>query len=168
MYYASINENDIVDSDNGIAVSLWFKGCDFKCKCCQNRDFWEFDENDIADDNEVIEYLKDLINKNNIKRNFSVLGGEPLHPKNRQSCAYIIKNIREAFPDIKIFLWTGYVYEDLLKENDKNITDILNNIDVLIDGPFIVEKKNLNLKLRGSSNQRILYLKNGKILNCVN
>ena len=108
-------------------------------------------------------HLQDALTKNSIKRNFSILGGEPLHPKNRGDCAYIVEHIRQAFPDIKIFLWTGYTYENLIKENDENVNTVLKNIDVIVDGLFIVEKRDVRLKMRGSSNQRIIHLKNGLI-----
>ena len=85
------------------------------------------------------------------------MGGEPLCSENLEPVENIVAGVRTAFPHIKIFLWTGYTLEELKKQKNKYIESILSHIDVLIDGPFIQEKKDLTLELRGSSNQRILY-----------
>lgn len=172
MNFAYINENDIVDSDEGLCVSLWFRGCEWKCAGCHNPELWSFEginfeeeRGGIVPNDEVINLLKDKLSKNGIRRNLSILGGEPLHPKNREDCLYILKEIKKSFPDNKIILWTGYTYEDLVKEKNKDIKDIFKLLDVLIDGPFILEKRDTTLRLRGSSNQRILFMKKGKALN---
>lgn len=99
------------------------------------------------------------IGANGIVRNFNIMGGEPLIEQNRKDLLRLIWNIRHDYPNIKIFLWTGYIYEELLALDDDYITNILNNIDVLIDGPYIDELRNITLPLRGSSNQRVIQLK---------
>lgn len=172
MNFAYIDENDIVDSDEGLCVSLWFRGCEWKCKGCHNPELWSFGEinpreerKGIIPNDEVVNILKDKLLKNGVQRNLSILGGEPLHPRNREDCFYIIKEIRKSFPDIKIILWTGYTYENLVKEKNKDIKNIFRLINVLIDGPFILGKRDTTLKLRGSSNQRILFMKKGRALN---
>lgn len=88
-----------------------------------------------------------------------MLGGEPLAPYNKADVAAIVKAVREAYPDIIIYCWTGYIYENLKAQNDPDINYILDNINVLIDGPFIQEQRNIALALRGSTNQRVLKLK---------
>lgn len=87
------------------------------------------------------------------------MGGEPLAPYNKEDVAAIISAVRNAYPHISIFCWTGYKYEDLKELHDPNINFILNNINTLIDGPFIQEQRDVSLALRGSANQRILKLK---------
>lgn len=162
MRYAGLIENDIVDSDDGICVSLWMQGCPHHCKGCHNPETWDFNGGIEIDREKLLENVISSLTQNGIKRNFSVLGGEPLAPENLGDAAYIISKVRENFPDIKIYLWTGYVIEDLNKKNIF-IKQILKNIDVLIDGPFILEKKDLTLKLRGSTNQRIFKNIDGKL-----
>ena len=162
MRYAGLIENDIVDSDDGICVSLWMQGCPHHCKGCHNPETWNFNGGIEIDREKLVENVISSLTQNGIKRNFSVLGGEPLASENLGDAAYIISKVRESFPDIKIYLWTGYVIEELNKKNIF-IKQILKNIDVLIDGPFILEKKDLTLKLRGSTNQRIFKNIDGKL-----
>lgn len=151
-------ENDIVDSDDGVCVSLWFSGCDVHCKNCHNQSLWDPKSGIQIPNNEVIVRLESALYENGLERSLSVLGGEPLMPANRADCAYILKTLRDKHPGLKIRLWTGHIYEDLLKENDPNLQTIFSVINTLIDGPFIEEKKDLSIKLRGSSNQRIIQL----------
>ena len=86
------------------------------------------------------------------------MGGEPLCPENEFLTLLIIKTIKEQLPDIKVYIWTGYLYEDLLKTNNSHLVDILKLTDVLIDGPYVQELRDISLFMRGSSNQRIIYL----------
>ena len=90
------------------------------------------------------------------------MGGEPLHPNNRFLTNLVITEVRKKYPDIKIYLWTGYVYEDLVDKQEKILQNILQNIDVLIDGPFIKEQRDITLAMRGSRNQRVIELKEKK------
>ena len=153
--YAGLIENDFANG-KGVCVSFWTQGCPHHCKECHNPETWDF-----YGGKEVPTDIKGQIIKsicaNGIIRNFSVLGGEPLCPENLELVENIIAGVRIAFPHIKIFLWTGYTLEYLKKQNNKYIKNILSYIDVLIDGPFIESKKDLTLKLRGSTNRRILY-----------
>ena len=87
------------------------------------------------------------------------MGGEPLHPDNLFLTNLVINEVRKHYPDIKIYLWTGYVYEDLVDKKEKLLQNILENIDVLVDGPFIKEQRDITLAMRGSRNQRIIELK---------
>lgn len=101
-----------------------------------------------------------LIGANGLERNFSVLGGEPLAPQNIQMTAEVVDAVRHAYPKITIYLWTGYEFDDLILHLNDTLKQILQNIDVLIDGPFIENLKDLSLKFRGSSNQHIRTKKN--------
>lgn len=161
MRYAGIKENDIVDGE-GVCVSFWTQGCPHHCEGCHNPETWSFDggyeENDIQLLNKVIT----LINKNNVNRNLSILGGEPLCQENRKFVSKLINAARQNFPNIKIYLWTGYIISEDFVNSDENLQYIYNNVDVIIDGPYIKDLRDIRLKLRGSSNQRILD-KNKKI-----
>jgi anaerobic ribonucleoside-triphosphate reductase activating protein len=95
------------------------------------------------------------INANGIIRNFSLLGGEPLVDYNLPLSRHLVQLVKENSPQSKIYLWTGYLLEDLDKENE-DIKYILNNLDVLIDGPFQMDLRDITLPLRGSSNQRVI------------
>ena len=99
------------------------------------------------------------ISENNIKRNFSLLGGEPLCPENLNFSTDILNAVRTAYPTIKIFVWTGYTIEQLKyrMNQEPQIKQILSKIDVLIDGPYIESQRDITLPLRGSRNQRVLY-----------
>ena len=158
MNFASIIENDIVDSDDGVCVSLWFSGCDVHCPNCHNSMLWDPNSGTKIPNDEIIAKLESALYFNGLERSLSVLGGEPLMPANRADCAYILKALREKYPTLKIRLWTGHIYEDLLSENDPNLRTIFSVVNTLIDGPFIEAKKDLSIKLRGSSNQRIIQL----------
>lgn len=149
MKYAGLIENDIVDCDDGICVSLWLSGCSHKCRGCHNKELWDYNYGEEISREELLIKIEDYLIKNNIKRNFSILGGEPLDPKNIENTTYFCKKIKEDI-NTKIYIWTGYLYEDI-----KDL-EIFNYIDVLIDGPYVESLRNLDLRLRGSSNQRIL------------
>ena len=155
MKYAGIIYDDFVNGEN-VCVSLWMQGCHFHCKGCHNQQTWDFNGGYEMPENFESDILK-AISKNGIQRNFSMLGGEPLCPENRAFVCNLIKKVRETYPIIKIFVWTGYELEELRAENDKAINEILENINVLITGRFILEQRDITLPLRGSRNQKILY-----------
>ena len=152
MRYHGILKND-VSNGNKFHVSFWVQGCPHRCDGCFNPETWDFNEGKSYTEEtkkEVIEAIK----ANGIVRNLSILGGEPLAEQNLPMVADLIEGVVEAYPTIEIYLWTGYYFEQLNKSN-KYIDSILNKITYLIDGPFIKERKNLDLKFRGSDNQRI-------------
>ena len=155
MKYAGIVYDDFVNGEN-VCVSLWTQGCHFHCKGCFNSSTWDFNGGYEPPKNFESNILK-AISKNGIQRNFSVLGGEPLCPENRAFVCNLVKKVRQTYPTIKIFIWTGYELEELQKEGDETICEILKNIDVLITGRFILEQRDITLPLRGSRNQKILY-----------
>ena len=154
-----------VDATNGIGVrvSLFVSGCRNKCKGCHNPQSWSFDFGKEYTNETINEIIKSL-DKEYIK-GFSIIGGEPLEPENQEKVWETIKKIKDKFGDTKdIWMWTGLVFEDLISGNSrvetKYLKDILSNIDVLIEGPFILEKRNItDYPYRGSSNQRLLNCK---------
>nr|DAQ39288.1 MAG TPA: anaerobic ribonucleoside-triphosphate reductase activating protein [Caudoviricetes sp.] len=151
MRYASIKPNDSINGE-GVCVSLFVQGCEGKCPNCFNKETWNFNGGKPFGGREL-QYIKRSLTANGIKRNFSILGGEPLHSNNIKEVTTIINEIKTFDNSIKIYVWTGYLYEDLLKKYGEKI---FKNIDVLIDGRFEMEEKDVTLKLRGSSNQRII------------
>lgn len=151
MRYADIKPNDSVNGE-GVCVSLFVQGCNNFCEGCFNKETWDFNGGKPFGGREL-QYIKRLLTANNIKRNFSVLGGEPLHPKNIKEVKTIINEIKIFDNSIMVYVWTGYLFEDLLNKYGK---DVFKNIDVLIDGKFEIAKKDLTLRLRGSSNQRVI------------
>ena len=151
MKYAKIRKMDISNGE-GVRVSLFVQGCSFHCKNCFNQETWDFNggkEFTTAEIQKIIE----LANKDYIA-GLSVLGGEPLHNNNVDEVFHIVATFKENFPNKDIWLWTGFKFEDAIKDSKRKF--ILRNIDVLIDGQFEEDKKDLTLKWRGSSNQRVI------------
>ena len=153
MNYNMILPNDVSNGE-GVCVSLFVQGCHFHCEGCFNPETWNFNEGTPYGDKTKWEIIK-LIGANGIQRNFSVLGGEPLALENLEMTAEIVQAVRQAYPNITIYLWTGYTLEILKGLQSPALDTVLNTINYLIDGPFILEQKSLDLKWRGSSNQHI-------------
>lgn len=158
MKYAGLKINDCVDGD-GIVVSFWTQGCPHRCPGCHNPETWDFDGG-MELPNDIKGQIIKAISANGVMRNFSVLGGEPLCDENKELVDEIVTAVRITYPDIKIYLWTGYEYDTLIEKCDDNINHILNQIDILIDGPFVLAERDLTLELRGSHNQKIHKLTN--------
>ena len=154
---AGLNKNDFVNGD-GVCVSLFLQGCPFHCKGCHNPETWN-PNGGIERFPEVLIYeIINAIAENGIQRNLSILGGEPLDTEEKRDfLTKLIKEVKKEYPNIKIFLWTGYIYEDI--KNDENLQYIFNNLDILIDGPFQIEDRDITLWLRGSRNQRLIDMK---------
>lgn len=167
MNYGTVKKNDIANGP-GIRVSLFVSGCRHHCKNCFNPETWNFLYGEHCTGKTVTEILEEL-HKDHVA-GLSVLGGEPMEPENQESLVQVLRDIKSAYPDKSIWCWTGYLYEDLL-EGGKNNTiythDLLSYIDVLVDGAFIEELKDIRLKFRGSSNQRIIDIKKSREQNSV-
>lgn len=156
MRYAGIIKNDVA-AGQGVCVTFFVQGCDFHCKGCHNPQTWDF-EGGYEFTQETINDIITALKANGVQRNFCVMGGEPLHPNNRFLTNLIISEVKKAYPDIKVYLWTGYVYEKLVDKDEKLLQNIFRNVDVLIDGPFVMEERDITLPMRGSRNQRIIEL----------
>jgi len=141
---------DIANGE-GIRVSVFFQGCAFHCKGCFNPDTWDFNGGKEFND-EVINHILDLANPTYIT-GLSILGGEPMHPKNIEGATKLAKKFKEKYPNKTIWCWTGFKYLDIKDY------EIFNYLDVLIDGQFMEDKFDANLKWRGSSNQRVIDVK---------
>ena len=152
-----------MDISNGIGIgaSVFLSGCHFHCKNCHNQELWDFNSGNECTNDTKNKILK-TIQPKWVER-FSVLGGEPLETINLKELLVLIENIKALRPDIKIWIYTGYTYEQLQERIKKNKDDyylepILRLADVLVDGPFIQEQKDLTLAFKGSSNQRVIDL----------
>ena len=150
MRFSKIKENDIANGI-GISLSVWTQGCPHHCEGCFNVGTWNYKDGKEFK-SEDLKYIIENINRDGIDRNLSILGGEPLCPENVEGVIDLCKVIRKVYPKKKIYVWTGYTYEDF-NSIQKEITKY---VDVIIDGKFEKDKKDLSLMLRGSSNQRIL------------
>lgn len=165
--YAGIKENDIVDGE-GVCVSFWLQGCCHRCDGCHNPDTWDYGGG-LELPNTYIDDIVKLLSKNGIHRNLSILGGEPCLPSNVSIVLPLLKKVRTALHSVKIYLWSGYTYEQLLGRDDTK--ELLQYIDVLIDGKFELAHRDITLKFRGSPNQRVIDVKqslqsNGVVLYC--
>ncbi len=156
MKYAGLMENDFTDG-SGVCVSLWTQGCPHHCSGCHNPETWDFNGGYEVPDNIRGQIIK-AISANGITRNFSILGGEPLCDQNLDFVYNVVSAVRIAYPNIKIYIWSGYTLEELTEKNNPKIIEILKKANYLIDGRYIDELRDITLPLRGSSNQRIIKL----------
>ena len=167
MRFASMRNLDISNGE-GVGVSLFVQGCDRHCFNCFNPDTWDFNGGKEWTEETKNKFIK-LIDRPYINR-ISVLGGEPLAEQNLDEVLSLIKEIRISFPEKTIWLYTGYKFEqikDVFMESKKwfwkhsAITrwEIISNVDILVDGEYIDEQKDLSLRFRGSKNQRVIDVK---------
>lgn len=161
MYYGNIKKVDIANGE-GVRVSLFVSGCRNRCKNCFNPETQNFKYGKEFTQ-ETENYILDLLKEKYIS-GLTVLGGEPFEEENQRRLLPFIKKVKSQFPEKNLWFYTGYVYDKDLIPNGKKyceVTDeLLHYIDVLIDGPFIEEEKDITLKFRGSQNQRIIHLEN--------
>lgn len=162
MKFAGLNKNDFTDGD-GVCVSLWTQGCPHHCPGCHNPQTWDFDGGEQVPYDLKGQIVK-AISANGIIRNFSILGGQPLCDENLDFVLDIISAVRIAYPDIKIYIWSGYTFEELVTRKDKRAVEILKRANVLIDGRYDENLRDTTLELRGSSNQNIINLDKQKKL----
>ena len=156
MYYATIKKVDIANG-TGVRVSLFVSGCTHHCQDCFNEIAWDFHYGQEFNE-ETINYIINALKPPHIK-GLSLLGGEPMEITNQEGLLPLLQKVKTVYPQKDIWCYTGYVLEDLL-EGGRVHTDVsdelLSYIDILVDGPFILEQKNIRLKFRGSENQRII------------
>ena len=150
MKYHNITHDDMLNGA-GLRVVLWVSGCEHRCYNCHNKITWDIDNGLIFDDKAKKEIF-DALEKDYIK-GITFSGGDPLHKQNREEIFNLIKEIKEKFKDKDIWLYTGYTWEEI------NDLDVLQYIDVLVDGKYIEELSNEELEWRGSSNQRVIDVK---------
>lgn len=155
MNYADIKTVDIQDG-TGIRVSLYVSGCHFHCKGCHNQEAWDFNYGKKFDDS-TIDYILELLDHSYIA-GLSLLGGEPMELVNQQELQKLVKRVKEKFPNKTIWCYTGYDFENDIMNDMYGKHDFTKNmlkyIDIMVDGQFIEDKKLVDLKFRGSTNQR--------------
>lgn len=159
MKYFLARKEDVANGP-GIRTSIWLSGCNRQCYNCFNKNGWDFNAGNELTDNAIKNFIN--FGKKSFISGFSILGGEPLQQDINEMISFV--SALRSVPNKTIWLWTGYKFEDL----NYNQINIIKNIDVLVDGPFIDELKNANLQFKGSSNQRIIdvqsTLANNKII----
>ena len=156
MNYAAIKNCDIANGP-GVRVSLFVSGCRHHCKDCFNPETWEFSYGEPFDE-AVIDKILAMLTPAYI-RGITYLGGEPFDPRNQEGLLLLSRKIRERLPKKSIWAFTGYVYGGNLPIVPDVTDELLSALDVLVDGPFIAAQKNLSLRFRGSSNQRLIDMK---------
>ena len=170
MNYAEIKYHDIANGP-GVRVSLFVSGCTHHCKGCFNEIAWDFSYGETF--NDVIRGRIIAACEPYYITGLSILGGEPMEVCNQEGILLLIRELKKKLPDKTVWCYSGYTYEQLTDGENKRchceVTDeLLSNIDVLVDGRFVEEQKDISLKFRGSSNQRIIDLaktrKEGKIV----
>lgn len=151
MRYNKIRKMDISNGP-GIRVSIFMQGCTFNCKNCFNKETHDFNGGKEFTDETIDKVIE--LSKPDYIVGLSILGGEPLHPKNIEGTTKLAKKFKSVYPDKNIWVWSGFLF-------DKNIInfEILNYIDVLVDGVYKDELHDFTLKYRGSSNQRVIDVK---------
>ena len=163
MRYNLIRKMDIADGP-GVRVSIFLQGCEFHCFNCFNPETWDFDGGDELTE-EVIERLMELCAEEYVQ-GLSILGGEPMHPKNIAATTTIAKTFKNLYPDKDLWVWSGFTFEVLQKRKDAE--EVLKYIDTLVDGQYKDELHDFRLEWRGSSNQRVIdvqkTLKKGEIV----
>lgn len=162
MNYATIKWCDIANGE-GVRISLFVSGCTHRCKNCFNEVAWDFSYGELFDEATQEKVLKELAS--DYIAGLSLLGGEPFEPQNQEALYPFVKRVRELYPHKTVWCYTGFVFDEKrgeLRENHKNTPwtkALLSLIDVLVDGPYIEELKDIRLKFRGSSNQRVIDVK---------
>lgn len=167
MHYAKIKTYDIANGP-GVRTSLFVSGCTHRCQNCFNEETWDFEYGEPFT-TETEDYLISTLRADYIK-GLTLIGGEPLEHRNQQGLLPFIRRVRKEFPQKDIWCYTGYTFEeDVLERMCKNwaeTKELLSYIDVLVDGEFVQELKNIELRFRGSENQRLIdvqaSLKKGK------
>lgn len=156
MRYNKIRKMDISNGP-GVRVSIFFQGCLFHCKGCFNPETWDFNGGKEFND-DVINHILNLC-ASDVISGLSILGGEPLNPQNILGTTKLAKAFKEKYPEKTIWLWSGYLFDEYTKDKD-----IVNYVDVIVDGQFKIELSSPLLKYKGSSNQRVIDVK--KTLKC--
>lgn len=159
MYYGEIKNCDIANGE-GVRVTLFVSGCTNHCKGCFQPETWDFEFGQPfteETESKIINMLSpDYIN------GLTLLGGDPFEPKNQRALLPFVKKVKELFPNKDVWAFTGFLYEELLKDGSyprcEATDELLKRIDVLVDGRFVEELKDISLRFRGSSNQRIIDL----------
>ena len=160
MNFATIKPSDIANGP-GVRVSLFVSGCTNHCENCFQPETWDFDYGEPFDEKTADEILS-LLGRPYIK-GLTVLGGEPFEPSNQRALLPFLSMVRERYPDKSIWIYSGFTFEELMRDGSHphcaETLPLLRLVDVLVDGRFVEKLKNLSLRFRGSSNQRLIDMK---------
>ena len=156
MRYSGLILNDITAAP-GLCVSFFTQGCPHHCPGCHNPGTWAFDGGKEFT-NDTLHKILEGLTAQGIKRNLCIMGGEPLCEANAFLVNLILQEVKHKLPEVKIYIWSGYTYEELLRSGDPHVKSCLKIADVLIDGPYIEAERDLTLEMRGSRNQRVIDL----------
>lgn len=159
MHYGKINKCDIANGE-GVRASLFVSGCRNRCKGCFQPETWNFNYGNLFDNAAVEQILTALENPS--VRGLTILGGEPMEPENQPEILSLLRIVKEKYPTKTVWLYTGNLYEELIGERREHrsflpiTAELLSLLDVLVDGRYVEEEKNLGLRFRGSKNQRVI------------
>ena len=157
MNYCKIFDCDVANGP-GLRVSLFVSGCTNHCEGCFQPETWDFNYGSLYTKETEDRILK-LLDRPYI-RGLSLLGGDPMEPSNQKQLISLVRSVKSLNPKKDIWVYTGFIYEELMREGSYSHCDVTENfmncVDVLVDGPFIQSRKNLRLSYRGSSNQRLI------------
>lgn len=159
MFYQKITKCDTANGD-GIRVTLWVSGCNHHCDECHNPQTWNPMSGKVFDDPALIQIIKEL--RKPWISGLTLSGGDPLHWDNVSVIADLVESVKNRFPDKTIWCYTGYTLEDIIAMTDNNISRIMKHIDILVDGRYRKELKDVSYPWAGSSNQRIWANVNGE------
>lgn len=155
MRYAGIIPNDL-SAAPGVCVTFFTQGCPHHCPGCHNPETWDYDGGKEFEGN-TVDKICNYLTANGVHRDLCIMGGEPLCSENQFLTLLICNTIKDKLPDTKIYIWTGYTLEELNKDSNTRISQILEKTDAIIDGRYIAAERDITLPMRGSRNQRILY-----------
>lgn len=163
MYYSEIKECDIANGP-GVRVTIFVSGCTHHCKGCFNEMTWDFRYGREFMEDDIDKIMK-LLEPSYIA-GLTLLGGEPMEYPNQQGLLPLLRKVKEAYPDKTVWCYTGYLYEKDILENFcgkwEETNEMLSYLDVIVDGEFVEELKDISLRFRGSSNQRIIDVKKSR------
>jgi anaerobic ribonucleoside-triphosphate reductase activating protein len=157
MKYSGIIFNDI-SAAPGLCVTLFTQGCPHRCPGCHNPETWDFNGGKEFTEETMEEIIRGL-KAQGIKRNYCVMGGEPLCDENAYFTFTTIWRVKYDLPDTLVYIWTGYTFDELLKSDNIYVKEILKYADFIIDGPYIESERDITLDMRGSRNQKIIDLR---------
>ena len=153
MQYAGIIYNDTAAAP-GVCLSFYVQGCPIHCEGCHNFELWD-EEGGYEFTPAVMERIINGLYANGVQRKLCILGGEPLSPHNIFLTALIVSTVKQHYPEIEIWVWSGYSMEELITSSNNHLKTILHNINGLVTDPFILSQRDITLKFKGSSNQRV-------------
>lgn len=160
MHYADIKQYDVANGI-GVRVSLFVSGCTHHCKGCFNKETWDFEYGKPFTENEIDRILDYL--QPEYVGGLTLLGGEPMEPANQEGLLPLLRRVHDTYPEKSIWCYSGYLFDRdivgrMCRESEV-ARELLSYIDILVDGEFVAEKKNLKVNFRGSDNQRIIDVK---------